>query len=136
MKAPRPLQSPSAQMPEHAGPKLIVDLDVAARVDLDPGLVEAEVVGVRPAPDREQHVRADHLAIARLAVDADADVAAARLERDALGRQAHRDAFGLEDLADRLGDVLVLAPDQARALLDHGDLAPKRRYICANSSPM
>ena len=33
------------------------------------------------------------------------------------------DALGLEDLADRRGDVLVFALDQAIAHLDDGDLA-------------
>ena len=46
---------------------------------------------------------------------------AVRREADALGAGAHRDAFGGEDLADRLGDVGVLVGDQARTLLDHGD---------------
>ena len=36
----------------------IVDDDIAARVDLDACDLEAEVVGVRAAPDREQHMGA------------------------------------------------------------------------------
>ena len=58
MKAPRPLQSPIAQMPLDVGAQLVVDRDVAARVGLDAGVVEAEIVGVGPPADREQQMRA------------------------------------------------------------------------------
>ena len=40
-------------------------------------------------------------------------------QRDAFGTGAHGDAFAFEDLADRLRDVLVLAPDQPRTHLDN-----------------
>ena len=49
--------------------------------------------------------------------------AACGCEADALGVEPHRDALGLEDVADRVRDVLVLAPDQPRPLLDHRHLA-------------
>ena len=45
-----------------------------------------------------------------------------RLEADAFGVQPDRDAFAFEDLPDRVGNVLVLARDQPRALLDHRHL--------------
>ena len=41
---------------------------------------------------------------------------------DALGAGADGDALGGQDVADRLGDVGVFVGDQARTLLDHGDL--------------
>ena len=53
----------------HIGAQLIVDRDVAARVGRNAGLVEAEIVGVRPPPDREQQMRADDLRRAFGAVD-------------------------------------------------------------------
>ena len=56
----------------------VVDRDVAARVGRDAGRVEAEVVGVRAAADGEQHMDADHLGRAGLAVDADRDAVAVR----------------------------------------------------------
>ena len=65
MNAPRPLQSPSAQMPGTLVRERVVDRDVAARVGRDAGAVEPEVVGVRPPADREQDVRADRHGLAR-----------------------------------------------------------------------
>ena len=120
----------------NAGPQLVVDGDVAARVDVDAGRLEPEVVGVRPAADGKQHVRADDFGVARRAIDADRDLGAARGEADAFGIEADGDSLGFEDLADRVRHLLVLAGDEARRLLDHGDAAPKRRKICANSRPM
>ena len=42
------------------GAQLAVDLDVAALVGLDPGRIEAEVVGVGAPPGRDQKMRAGH----------------------------------------------------------------------------
>ena len=104
-----------------AGSEAVVDADEAAGVGLDPGGVEAEVVGVGPAAHRQEHVAARRLRRAVFAAEADLDIAAVRREADALRAGAHRDAVRLQDAADGLGDVRVLAADQARALLDHGD---------------
>ena len=81
--------------------ELVVDRDVAARVDRDAGRVEPQVVGVRAAPDGEQQVRPVDRRRALLAVDADATPVGRLLESDALGAGAHGDALALEDLADR-----------------------------------
>ena len=58
MKAPRPLTSPSAQMPGTLVRSSSSTVDEAARVGGDAGLVEAQVVGVRIAADGQQQVRA------------------------------------------------------------------------------
>ena len=76
-----------------------------------------------PAADGQQHMRADDLGRALGAVDADGDLVAALGEADALGVQADIDAFALEDLLDRGGDILVFARDQARRHFDDRDLA-------------
>ena len=49
------MTSPIAQMPGDLGAEVVVGLDLAALVDLEAGLVEAEAVGVGPAADRDQH---------------------------------------------------------------------------------
>ena len=77
--------------------RLVVDHDVAARVAAHAGPVEAQIVGVGPAADRQQQVRADDLGLALGAVDADDDVVAALGEADALGIQPDRDPLALED---------------------------------------
>ena len=105
------------------GAQLAVDLDVAALVGLDARLVQAEIVGVGPAAGRDQEVRADDLA--RLAADGHADrhLAAAALDPGRIGIGQDPDALVLEDLADRLRDVLVLARDQLAVALDDRHLA-------------
>ena len=123
MNAPRPLQSPERPDPGHVGREAVVDRDVAARVGGDTGALEIQVVGIRPAADREQHVRTDRFGRTFDAIDADRDALArarARLMHSAPVRT--RDAFALEDRADRFRNVLVLAADQPRALLDHRHL--------------
>ncbi len=87
----------------------------------DAGRVEAEVVGVRPAADREQDVRADNRGIAAPTIDADLDVRPVRREADALRVAADRDPLGFENVADRVRYVRILARDEPRRFLDHGD---------------
>jgi hypothetical protein len=53
--------------------QLVVDDHVAALVEVDPGLVQAQVVGVGLAAHGQQHVRAGDLRRAGLAGDVDAD---------------------------------------------------------------
>ena len=99
MKAPRPLQSPSAQMPGTLVLQAVVDGDVAALVGRDAGRVEAEIVGVRAPADREQHVRADDRRLALVHSTPTPMSVAVRREADALGVEPHRDAFASQDVA-------------------------------------
>ena len=74
------MTSPIAQMPGTDGPEVVVDLDLAALVDREAGLVEREAVGVRPAADRDQHhIRLDRLGRAALGgLDGQGDALAPR----------------------------------------------------------
>ena len=81
----------------HVGGQAVVDRDVAALVGDHAGLVQPEVVGVRPAADRQQHVGSDDFRRAVCAVDADRHAVVMRREADALRICADRDAFALED---------------------------------------
>ncbi len=112
----------------HVGLQGLVDDDIAVRVDLDARGLEPEVVGVGTAPDREQHMRADDLRFAGGAIDADRDLRAARFEPDAFGLEPDLYAFRLQDFADRIRDLLVLARHEPRRLFHHRDFrsqAPK-----------
>ena len=102
-----------AQRPDagDAGAQLIVDLDEAALVDGDAGLVEAEVVGVR-AGGRPRAAGASRSTSRRAAgsLQADRDVLARAWRLSGLvDAHVNVDAFGLQDVRDRGGDVLVLA---------------------------
>ena len=138
MKAPRPLHSPSAQTPATLVSSRSSTDDLAALVGFDAGRVEAEVGGVRHAADGQQQVRAVDLGRALGARDADHDAAAAaRLDAHALRVEPHAMPSRFEDVADRLRHVVVLAPDQPRRpSRTTVTREPKRRNICANSSPM
>ena len=81
-----------------AGAQFVVDDDVAARVGLDSGLVERQVVGVGPAPDREQHVGTRDFRRAGRAIEPDRDFGAPGFEMNAFRIQAHSDALGFENL--------------------------------------
>ena len=64
-------------------------------------------------------------------MEADLDVVALRLEADAFGVQPDRNAFALENVPDRVGNILVLARDQTRAFFNHGHLgAETAEHLC------
>ena len=128
-----------AQRPDarDAGAQLIVDHDVAALVDCDAGLVEAEIVGIRAAADGEQQVRAADSRRSLGAVELGDDLVAALGEADAFGVQADVDAFAppgspgspRRRLRPRAGSGAAPISMIVTSL-------PKRRNICPNSSPM
>ena len=78
----------------HVGRELVVDRDVAARVDRDAGLVEAEIVGVR-AGGRPRAARASRRRPARPPAQSTptATPSLVRRQADALGVGADRDAL-------------------------------------------
>ena len=128
-----------AQRPDagHVGREPVVDHDVAARVGRDAGAVEPEVVGVRPAADGEQHVRADDLGRPVVAVDA-------RPRRRARARAKRMHSAPVRTAMpspSRMSRIASEMSSSSRAI-SRGAFsttvtsAPKRRYICANSSPM
>src|SRR5438445_11544671 len=53
----------------HIGAKLIINLDVTALIDFNPGLFQTEVVGVRHTTDCEKRMRADDSLIAAAAIN-------------------------------------------------------------------
>ena len=95
------------------------------RVRRHPGLVEAEIVGVRAPSHRHQQMRAHDLGRPLGAIDADGDPLVVAGETDAGGVEAKLDALLGQDLGDGGGDILVLARDQPRHHLDDGDFAPE-----------
>src|SRR6202011_1830826 len=98
-----------------------VDDDIALRVDLDACGFEPEVVGIRATTDGEQHMRAQDLGLTGHAIDADRNLRAARFELDAFGLEPNFYAFRLQDFADRIRDLFVLALNQPRRLFDNRD---------------
>ncbi len=105
----------------HVRAAFVVDLDESAWVGLDARLVEAKIVRVRDAPDREEYVGSDGDRLPAAAVQSDRDPVGALLEADALGVGADLDALALEDRADLGRDVVVLARQKLRCALYNGD---------------
>src|SRR6185503_10316861 len=103
--------------------QLLVDHDEAALIDLNAGSLQAEIVGIRHAPDSQQQMRADDARRTGLAADIGRDAAVFLLDRQAFRAQANLDPFLLEDVLYGLRHVLVLSSDQARPHLDDSDAA-------------
>ena len=120
------------------GGQALVDRDVAARVGRDAGASSAEVVGVRPPADGQQHVRSDGLAVGPSAQSTEtATPSLVRREADALGVGADRDALALPGSPEPPRDTSSSSRAISRgAFSTTVTSAPKRRYICANSRPM
>ena len=85
VKAPRPLQSPSAQISGRRSFQPVIDHDIAARIGCDAGLLQAEIVGVGATANRKQHMAAEDLRRSLGAVDADGDAAFLARKTQALG---------------------------------------------------
>src|SRR5207244_12418267 len=104
--------------------RLIVDGDVAWRVHLDAGLVQADCRGVRCASRRNEDIAALDGPVTLSHADGDADAfSRAPLHTSRLSGDEHLDTFVAEDSRDRVGDVGILATGQPRPLLDDRDTA-------------
>ena len=119
------MTSPIAQMPGDGGAEIMVDLDLAALVELEPGRVEPETLGVRPAADRDQHgIGVDRLGGAaggRL----DGDGGAGAVARDARSpscRSCSAKPCFLKILAASLADLAVHAGQDLVEIFDDRDL--------------
>src|SRR5881227_2254812 len=106
----------------HIGAKLIVNLDVTALVDLNPGVFQAEVVGVRHTTDCEKGMRTYDSLIAAAAINLHGHFVAAFFKGDAFRAQPDLDAFAFENCFDVFGNVFVFTLNQSRPPLHNGDL--------------
>src|SRR5262245_64655866 len=79
------------------GAKLLVNLDVAALIDLNPGLFQTEVIGVRHATDCEKYMRTDNSLIAAAAINLHSHFVAMFFKADAFSVQTHVDTFAFEN---------------------------------------
>src|SRR6058998_2065973 len=106
----------------HIGAKLIINLDVTALIDFNPGLLQAEVVGVRHTTDCEKRMRADDSLIAAAALNLHGHFVAAFFKTDAFSAQTDLDTFAFENCFDVFGNVFVFTLNQSRPPLHNGDL--------------
>src|SRR5512132_214572 len=106
----------------HIGAKLIVNLDVAALIDFNPGLFQTEVVGVWHTTDCEQHMRADDSLIAAAAINLHGHFFAEFFKGDAFSVQTDVDTFAFENRFDVFGNVFVFTLNQSRPPFHNSDL--------------
>jgi hypothetical protein len=104
-------------------PQLVVDLDVAPLVRLDAGCLEAEIVGVGPAPGGDEQMAARDLARRVRVAEGDGDAARLPGHADAFRPGMQRHALALKNVRDGGRDVLILARDDPWSHLDDGDAA-------------
>ena len=93
----------------HVRAQLIVDLDEAFLIGCDRSLLKPEIVGVGAPPDRQQKVGADDLGCSVRALETDGYVFAALGNAEASSIEAQLDPFALQNVGDRLRDILVFA---------------------------
>src|SRR5207247_2346344 len=106
----------------HIGAKLIINLDVAALIDFNPGFFYTEIVGVRHTTDCEKRMRADDSLIAAAAINLHGYFVAAFFKADAFSAQTDLDTFAFENCFDVFGNVFVFTVNQSRPPLHDGDL--------------
>src|SRR5258708_202854 len=97
----------------YAGAKLVVDLDVAAGILLDPGAVEPEVVRVRSPSGGDQKVGAGDLPFSAVTVERHDDVVALFLDAEALGVPLRGHPRAIEESRHCLGNIFVLTRNEA-----------------------
>src|SRR5882757_221936 len=102
--------------------KLIINLDVTALIDFDPGLFQTEGVGVRHTTDCEKRMRADDSLIAAAAINLHGHFVAAFFKADAFSLQTDLDTFAFQNRFDVFGNVFVFTLSQSRPHLYNGDL--------------
>src|SRR5206468_566748 len=115
----------------HIGAKLIINLDVTALIDFNPGLFQTEVVGVRHTTDCEKRMRADDSLIAAAASNLHGHFVAAFFKGDAFSAQTDLDAFAFENRFDVFGNVFVFTLSQSRPPLHDCDLTAEAAiHLC------
>src|SRR5262245_33408049 len=106
----------------HVGAKLIINLDVTALIDFNPGLFDTEVAGVRHATDCEERMRADDSLIAAAAINLHGHFVAAFVKADAFSTQTDLNAFTFDNFFNVLLNVFLFTLTQSRSSLYNGDL--------------
>src|SRR5262249_41191164 len=102
-----------------SGLQPFIDANIAASVQLDPGLLEADSLGVWNATRRDQNVAAFDLLLAGWRAHRNADfLSRASVNVEGLGRYQTLDAFVTEDPLHLIRDVGILPAHQLRAGLD------------------
>src|SRR4030095_5493828 len=109
----------------HIDAKLIINLDVTALIDFNPGLFHTEVVGVGHTTDCEKRMRADDSLIAAAAINLHGHLVGAFFKADAFSARTDLDAFAFEDRFDVFGNVFVFTLNQSRPSLHNRDLTAK-----------
>src|SRR5918993_3529330 len=109
----------------HVGAQLIIHLDIAALIHGDACVFQPQVVRVRNAANREQHMGAEDGLIAADAIKIYRHLLTALFQRDAFSVESDVDAFVLEDLLDGFGDVFVFTPNEPWPHLYNRDLTAK-----------
>src|SRR4029434_3365850 len=101
--------------------QVLIDSDVAAGVRGHASLVQPEVIGVRAATDRQQHVRSDRCGWSFGTINGYGHTSLVSRKPDALRTGPYCDALAFQDASNLVGDILVLTSDQARCHFDDGD---------------
>src|SRR6184192_1935332 len=99
---------------EHIGAKLIINLDVTALIDFNPGVFHTEVVAVRHTTDCEKRMRADDSLIATTAINLHGHFVAAFFKADAFSAQTDLDTFAFENRFDVFRNIFVFTVNQSR----------------------
>src|SRR5205823_7259223 len=116
---------------DHIGATFIINPDVTALIDFNPGVFHTEIVGVRHTTDCEKRMRADDSLIAAAAIDLHGHFVAAFFKGDAFSAQTDFDTFAFENCFDVFGNVFVFTVNQSRPPLHNGDLAAEAAvHLC------
>src|SRR5438552_12371423 len=107
---------------KHIGAKLIINLDVTALIDFNPGTFHTQVVGVRHTTDCEKRMRSDDSLIAAAAINLHGHSVAAFFKGDAFSAQTDLNTFAFENCFNVFGNVFVLTPNQSRPPVHNGHL--------------
>src|SRR5216117_3080672 len=106
----------------HIGAKLIVNLDVTALIDFNPGMLQTEVVGVRHTTNCEKRMRADDSLITAAAINLYGHFVATFFKADAFSAQTDLDAFAFENCFDVFRNIFVFTVNQSWSPLHNGHL--------------
>ena len=111
------------------GLQSLVDANVAARVELDPGLFQPNAIGVGSAAGGHEDVGAGDRFLRAAGADANVDgLARTAADFEHLGLQEDIDPFIAQQLFDRRGNIGVFAVEQLLAALNDRDAAAEAAH--------